>query len=429
MSYGVKSSNSTNFNRTPQSSATRATSSMGKSTFSQGGASIVKSSDSKKTIDPVLPVPKTTTLREPSRYPSYTFEDKKDYRSENLKLSEERKDYRCEVTNKGIVGLRNLGNTCYMNSILQCLARLPPLFTSILKITKSDINPRSKLDGKLAFAFRDFIVELRNSPNQSTVSPYEIKSQIGKFCKQFSGYDQQDSSEFFRTFLDALGQELNRVQVKPGYQEMTGNSKEDLRKVADRWWDYSLSREDSLINDVFQGQLSSVITCGKCGYGSVSCDPFLSLNLPSPESMSRTEVEDLLELYFKQTTLPSSYVCENCKKSGACSQKISIFRLPKVLVLQVKRFQVSAFSRTRLNTEVRMREELSLRNFVNERGEAARGYVLKGISHHTGTLYFGHYIAECREDSTWYCFDDSRAYNVSPPVSSSSAYLLFYTSA
>ena len=429
MNYGVKPSNSTNFNRTSQNSSNRATSSFGRSAFTQGGANIVKSSDSKKMIEPVIPTPKTSTLREPSRNPSSAFEEKKDYRIDNAKLYEERKDYRSEVTNKGIVGLRNLGNTCYMNSILQCLSRLPPLVSSMSKITKTDINPRSKLDGKLAFAFRDFIVELRNSPNQSTVSPYEIKSQIGKFCRQFSGYDQQDSSEFFRCFLDALGQELSRVQNKAGYQEMTGNSKEDLRKVADRWWEYSLSREDSVVNDVFQGQLSSVITCGKCGYGSVSCDPFLSLNLPSPESMSRTEVEDLLELYFKQTMLPSSYVCESCKKSGACTQKISIFRLPKVLVLQVKRFQVNAFSRTRLNTEVRMREELSLRGFINDRCESSKTYVLKGISHHTGTLYFGHYIAECKEDSTWYCFDDSRAYSVSPPSSSSSAYLLFYTSA
>jgi ubiquitin C-terminal hydrolase len=423
----MKATLSTGF-RGNSGGSNRSNSTLERTSLAKGGASVVKPSESKKAFEsgystvsavPMVQTTKFSGLKEPSRFPP-------SYPGLSLPIAEERKDYRSEVANKGIVGLRNLGNTCYMNSILQCLARLPPLVSSISRISKSDVNSKSKLEGKLAFAFKDFVVELRNSNNHSVVNPFEIKSQIGRFSRQFSGYDQQDSSEFFRCFLDALGQELNRVRNRTSYCEMTGSTKEEVRKVADRWWNYSLSREDSIINDVFQGQLASIITCSKCKYGSISCDPFLSLNLPSPESFSRAEVEDMLEIYFKPTVLPSSYICENCKKTGCCSQKIEIFRFPQVLVLQVKRFQVNAFSRTRLNTEVRMREELSLKSFACEQGEGPKNYWLKGISHHTGTLYFGHYIAECKEETGWYCFDDSRAYNVSPPGSSSSAYLLFY---
>lgn len=328
---------------------------------------------------------------------------------------------------KGIVGFRNLGNTCYMNSVLQCLIRLSPLRDAMTKIEKSDICPLSKLKGKLALSFKNLIDEVRSSNNFTAVTPYEVKNWMGNFARQFSGCEQQDSSEFLRCFLEALSLDLNRVVNKTRYNEMTGNTKEPMSTIADRWWAYSLSRENSLITDCFQGQLASVITCNSCGYGSISCDCFLSLNLPSPESSYRAaSLDECLSLYFQNTALPSSYKCEKCKNSGHCKQNFSLYRLPKVIIFQLKRFQVTAYSKQRLNTEISFPEELSLNKFKYEQNTKETKYVLCGISHHMGSLNFGHYIANCKEDGGWYCFDDSRVFSIEVPSRSTSAYILFY---
>ena len=327
---------------------------------------------------------------------------------------------------KGIVGFRNLGNTCFMNSILQCLVRLTPLRDAIVKIDRGDISKNSKLRGNLAMAFKSLVLEVRNSSNYTVISPNEVKIQIGYHSRQFQGYEQQDSAEFFRCILEGLNIDLNRVITKPVYQEMTGNTNENLKNVADRWWKYSLSRDSSVITDLFQGQLSSVITCKDCNYGSVSCDSFLCLNLPSPDSYMRsTSIDQCLGLYFKESHL-QSYRCEKCKKKDNCSQKISLYRLPKILVLQLKRFHVDGFRKERLNTEISYPEELNLGYYKNKLCNDSTIYKLHAISHHIGSLYSGHYIADCKEDNRWCCFNDTRVSSIEIPSRSTTAYMLFY---
>jgi ubiquitin C-terminal hydrolase len=328
---------------------------------------------------------------------------------------------------KGIVGFRNLGNTCFMNSILQCLVRLPVLRDSILDIERSDICSISKLRGGFAMAFKNFVQEIISSNNFNVISPYEVKSQIGNYARQYRGYEQQDAAEFLRHFLEALNIDLNRISEKTSYQEMTGNNTEDIKTIADRWWKYSLSRDNSIVTDIFQGQFASVITCKKCGYDSVSCDSFLSINLPSSESYARpTTLDRCLESYFKEAQLPSSYKCEKCKVKGYCNQKISLFRFPKVLVFQLKRFLVDGFRKERLNTEISFPEDLDLKSYKHDKSDYMPKYSLTGISHHMGSLMFGHYIGECRENRRWYCFDDSRITSIITPCRSTSAYILFY---
>ena len=383
----------------------RTSSTVNRQTFQNQGASIIKDFSKSKIEAP--------------------FKEEKSLKLPNDLMRESRNNE--TRSTKGIVGFQNLGNTCFMNSILQCLVRLPVFREVIQSINSSNISATSKLRGYLALAFKSFIQEIRTSNNFTVISPFEIKRQMGIFARQFSGYEQQDSAEFLRYLLDGLHFDLNRVSTKPRYQEMTGNTSEDIKIVADRWWHYSLSRDDSIITDIFQGQFSSVITCEKCGYGSISCDSFLSINLPSPESYIRsTTLDQCLVSYFKETNLPSSYKCEKCKAKNTCNQKITLNRFPKVLILQLKRFLVDGFRKERLNTEISYPEELNLKTFKSPKCDTFPKYILNGISHHIGSLTSGHYISECREDNRWYCFDDSRAYVIETPSRSSTAYLLFY---
>jgi len=147
------------------------------------------------------------------------------------------------------IGLRNIGNTCYMNSILQCLFASAPLteyfettFKSQRKILKSN---------KIAYAYYELLEEARSNAN-GCVTPSELKGQISKVAKQFYGYGQQDAQEFLRFLLDGMHNELNRVTSKPKYQEIDCES-ESMEVQSDVWFDYFKKRDNSIITDLFEG--------------------------------------------------------------------------------------------------------------------------------------------------------------------------------
>lgn len=288
-------------------------------------------------------------------------------------------------------GLRNLGNTCFMNSILQCISHSPGFSEEISKTTLArDVNQYSKLRGDLAIKFSDLIRSMRT---QAEVSPFEIKHLIGRLAPQFMGYNQQDSCEFFRVLLDGLHHDLDRVRSKPRYQEMLGEAKKGKAKVALDWWEYSLSRDDSLITDFFQGQQVSTIICKKCGHETLSCDTFLDLALALPDRSSTT-IQECFDNYTAPSGVLESYKCENCKNIKCCTQQVGLWRFPKILAIQLKRFSTSSWSRQKLSTEIDFPEALDLRRYTHNKEEVKFGvYKLYGVSHHMGSLISGHYIA------------------------------------
>ena len=124
---------------------------------------------------------------------------------------------------------------------------------------KSQINNKSECGGELVIAFANCIKELLTKPNQSVVSPNDLKYAVGRRAPMFMGYNQQDSMELCRFMLDGLHEDLNRVQIKPKYKELQGEG--DPKQIAREWWDYHNGRDDSIITDYFRGQLISTITC------------------------------------------------------------------------------------------------------------------------------------------------------------------------
>lgn len=323
-------------------------------------------------------------------------------------------------SSRGRSGLLNLGNTCFMNSILQCLLHTPALhdfFTDKAQV-KRDLNVNNKLRGRLTAAFYALV----NGYKQSTVfAPHEVKHLMGKIAPQFIGYGQHDAAEFLRSLLDGLHNELNRVRVKPNYKALGGKLERGVHTVANEWWEYSVARDHSLVTDTFQGQLMSIITCYHCKEKTPSCDPFLDLSVPIAPTL-----RECLSTFTRETLI-SEYRCENCETTGKCSQEVTFYRLPKVLVIQLKRFAVTAHRREKLTTEVTVPENLDLTSHARWAPQPVAGnYRLYAVSHHKGSLSFGHYVADCMDSGQWFRFDDSQVSGVSLPLRSSSAYVLFY---
>jgi len=194
-------------------------------------------------------------------------------------------------------GLGNLGNTCFMNSTLQCLAHTEPLRRYFLSGDyENDLNRDNPLGtgGELATQFAELLDEmwLTNGTTTSAgvVYPRSFKHTLGKHAEQFLGYDQHDSQELATYLLDALHEDTNRVTKKPYIEKPEQGESEPDDIAADKAWDLHLQREDSRVLEHFMGQVKSHVQCPKQGCGRVSTtfDPFMYLSVPIPGATDRT---------------------------------------------------------------------------------------------------------------------------------------------
>lgn len=201
-------------------------------------------------------------------------------------------DYETIITSGGNLGLSNLGNTCYMNSALQCLVHLPEVnYYFFFNLFERELNRTNPLGnkGEVAMAFSNLLHKLfdSNTGGLSYVTPRDFKYTIGRYSSMFHGYQQQDSQEFLSWLLDALHEDLNRIHDKP-YCEKPELKDEDVDnphaivELAEICWDQHKKRNDSIIVDLFTGMYQSTLVCPTCSKKSVTFDPFNDLTLPLP---------------------------------------------------------------------------------------------------------------------------------------------------
>ncbi|XP_078531736.1 ubiquitin carboxyl-terminal hydrolase 15 isoform X4 [Lissotriton helveticus] len=194
----------------------------------------------------------------------------------------------------GLCGLSNLGNTCFMNSAIQCLSNTPPLTEYFLNDKYQDElnfdNPLG-MRGEIAKSYAEHIKQMW-SGKYSYVTPKAFKTQVGRFAPQFSGYQQQDCQELLAFLLDGLHEDLNRIRKKPYIQLKDAEGRPD-KIVAEESWENHIKRNDSVIVDIFHGLFKSTLVCPECAKISVTFDPFCYLTLPLPMKKERS-----LEVYL-----------------------------------------------------------------------------------------------------------------------------------
>ena len=185
----------------------------------------------------------------------------------------------------GATGLSNLGNTCFMNSALQCLSHTAPLtafFLSNLWEQQLNLDNPLGMNGRMAKAYAHLIENLWNpARSRSSFSPREFKYTMGEFNSLFAGYGQQDSQELLQSLLDGLHEDLNRILKKPYVQVPDMDHLPD-HEIAEKSWEFYSLRNDSVIVDLFQGQYKSRVECVHCGKWSIKFDPYMFLSLPIP---------------------------------------------------------------------------------------------------------------------------------------------------
>jgi ubiquitin C-terminal hydrolase len=200
----------------------------------------------------------------------------------------------------GVVGFQNIGNTCFMASILQCLAAVEPLtsyFTSPAVLLEVNCRNDWGAGGKLALAWAALTRIIRGSSHGGAVTPAVVKEVLAEKFFVYLGFQQQDCTEFSNNLLNVMSEDLLRSFPKVFNEDGVEGRGRPLSDVADEAWAYHLKREDHIITDVFGGQFQKVMTCSQCGTDNIKCDAFNSLDLSLPQS-------SYIEVIEMQPTLP-----------------------------------------------------------------------------------------------------------------------------
>ncbi|KAM9181847.1 ubiquitin carboxyl-terminal hydrolase 8 isoform 3-T5 [Mergus octosetaceus] len=333
-----------------------------------------------------------------------------------------------------LTGLRNLGNTCYMNSILQCLCNAPHLAEYFNRnLYQDDIN-RSNFLGHKGEVAEEFGVIMKAlwTGQYKYISPKDFKITIGKINDQFAGYSQQDSQELLLFLMDGLHEDLNKADNRKRYKEENNDHLDDLR-AAELAWQKHKQLNESIIVALFQGQFKSTVQCLTCHKKSRTFEAFMYLSLPLA-STSKCTLQECLRLFSKEEKLTDNnrFYCSHCKTRRDSLKKIEIWKLPPVLLVHLKRFSYDGRWKQKLQTSVDFPlETLDLSQYVIGPKNNLKRYNLFSVSNHYGGLDGGHYTAYCKNASKqrWFKFDDHEVSEISSSsVKSSAAYILFYSS-
>lgn len=338
----------------------------------------------------------------------------------------------------GLIGLTNLGNTCFLNSALQCLLNTPQIadyFMNDLHMKEINITNPLGSKGAVTLSFAHLTKQYWSREDIDEINPKELYGVISHFAPQFSHGTQEDSHEFIAFLLDIIHEDLNRVKVKPTIEDKDYND-DKLEEHASEAWKHYLMRNKSIIVDLFQGQSKSTLKCLKCGLVSHKFEPFMYLSLPIPEQTKKKQKVTLVECmeeFSKEEKLEGDerWNCPKCKTLVDSTKKMEIWKLPNLLIVHLKRFKFTREKRAKIRTLIDFPHvDLDLTKVAAGQQRDKPIYDLYAVSNHEGNLGGGHYytFAKNRDDANWYAYNDSEVLTLSPDqLVSPAAYLLFFS--
>ena len=312
----------------------------------------------------------------------------------------------------------NLGNTCYINTAVQCLIAIPDFVRFVLCLKKGgDTSP-------LIESLIDIVAELVNGAAEETLAPntmnlvHSKSVSPRKFIQELQRrmslrvHDPNDIQEFLALFLDKLNADLSR-KLSP--QEFFDDEFHDgpltrMQKLSRVKWYKSVWNEFSPIKDMFYGMTITQIRCDNCGKIHHNHEPFSTIMVPPSEDPNeKSTLEMCMEAYFKEEKVCDDWKCDGCDQSSTTNVKVvRICRLPRVLSVCVNRF-----AKRKNICVVDAPNVLDIQAWTLSDGKGTRGvYELRAIACHSGDHRHGHYWGLMKSPVTpgvqapWYKVDD-----------------------
>jgi ubiquitin carboxyl-terminal hydrolase 8 len=335
---------------------------------------------------------------------------------------------------RGLSGLANLGNTCYVNSCLQVLSHTYEL---------NEVLDHHDY-GKHLNRIPDAIVLLEwNKLRQllwktnCTVGPYGFIGSMQKVAalKQrelFTGFMQNDVSEFLLFMIDCFHMAMARkVTMQISGEPKT--SQDSLAMQCYNTFQRMYSKEYSGLLDVFFGlQVSQLVDLQTQDILNQTPEPFCTLNLPLPADLQQPTLYDCLDAYCVNEALVGSngWYNEKTKSLQDVQRKFVFWKLPNILIIDVKRWDQGK-SRQKIQKLVQAPlTGFDLRKYVvGYNSDKERSiYELYGVCNHSGGVLGGHYTANIKNaNGKWYNCNDTSVQEISiQQVVTPYAYCFFF---
>ena len=317
----------------------------------------------------------------------------KSYALNKLKTQKELKIKLFHQKDYARVGLTNIGNNCYLNSVLQLLKNIPK-FTYIFYLMDEN-------SGKFLLSLKKLFLKICFSKD-SSFSPKEFKDNLGKENKRFSGSNQYDSTIFYISLLNIIQKKLkiqNNSYKKIDNKQIQNQSLEENYNI---WKENFLSKNHSFIIDYFYTFYMSEIECNFCHnkLQSFQCTNFLDFPIIS----EKNEVKNLEECFNNYQMVKSLiFECSECKKKNL-SQNFTIMELPPILMINLKRV---GEGKAHFN-EIEIPFQLDMEKLI-KKTKINSIYELRGFIKHIGDETCGHNYSFCKNmfDDKWYEYNDS----------------------
>jgi len=332
----------------------------------------------------------------------------------------------------GNKGLANLGNTCYMNSVLQCLSHLLTFHprNEHFQMQCADIGDC------LMKEWYDFQLQMWSNEDdmqghQYMVNPIRLLRCFQVNCRRhsyyFENFQQNDADEFLTIFLDLLHQGVRRTATFeiPEYLDEHDNVGDSLFVKSIETWRQFYSKDYSYIVKNFSSQHLQLTSCPECQYYTSNHDPVQVLSLEIPEHAQ--SLSDCLETYASTHDDDEDWTCDQCNLSVTPSKRTVLWKTSDILILLLKRYT----PQHKIERYLSYPKTLDLNGINMNYGlpEEKNEYALQGFSVHSGSLGGGHYFAVCKNqvDERWYEYNDTHVRGISKDeMKEYSPYIFFY---
>lgn len=316
-------------------------------------------------------------------------------------------------------GLINLGNSCYINSILQLLFVCKDLTKTIL-----NIEPENNT---IVISYQN-LLEILLEQNKKKNKSIRPRNFVNMFRKKFNNMsiNQEDAGEAIIFLLELLHNETIVDFTQRHRDAIIDNMRfnDKIKRECVEQLDIMLKKDYSMMTDIFSGQSLTTVKCNKCKKENNRMEIYKTLEI------AINNVDNLSTAINKhfEPELLEDYKCDGCSERNTCYKSSALLSVPKYLIIILKRFD---YSGNKIHKKVSFSELLHFKNVLLKddiNSQTIDLYKLKGVvNHNGGRSSGGHYYANIKTDK-WYLCDDSSVipHKDIKRIFSKEAYILFY---